>query len=165
MSTHFDDLRKWLDRQMKKLDKKFNKSTELEIDENSCLHCGSGEPRYCEDCYQNLIATNTSLQLELSERYDQIEKLVDENNDMDLHIDTLEREIRELKEKLEMKNMVITDLAEDSFKYYEQLEIEGEEEIYIPCTSKEWDHCEVEKRGCIGCHYDIERRKVKDEIL
>ena len=24
----------------------------------------------------------------------------------------------------------------------------------MKCTSKEWDHCRVEKMGCTGCHYD-----------
>lgn len=24
----------------------------------------------------------------------------------------------------------------------------------MKCTGKEWDHCRVEKMGCIGCHYD-----------
>ena len=23
------------------------------------------------------------------------------------------------------------------------------------CTEKEWQHCQVEKRGCKGCYYDI----------
>lgn len=24
----------------------------------------------------------------------------------------------------------------------------------MKCTGKEWDHCRVEKMGCIGCYYD-----------
>ena len=24
----------------------------------------------------------------------------------------------------------------------------------MKCTSEEWDHCRVEKMGCIGCYYD-----------
>lgn len=30
------------------------------------------------------------------------------------------------------------------------------------CTDKEWTHCRVEKRGCEGCHYDIEYKKKKE---
>lgn len=32
------------------------------------------------------------------------------------------------------------------------------------CTDKEWTHCRVEKRGCEGCHYDIEYKKKKRSI-
>lgn len=30
--------------------------------ENTCLHCGNNPPKYCEKCYQELIATNAKLQ-------------------------------------------------------------------------------------------------------
>ena len=32
----------------------------------------------------------------------------------------------------------------------------------VKCTGKEWDTCRVEKRGCEGCHYDIEFKKKKE---
>lgn len=32
--------------------------------EKECLHCGSGEPSYCEKCYQELIGINAKLQEE-----------------------------------------------------------------------------------------------------
>lgn len=32
------------------------------MDKDKCLHCGEGEPGYCEDCYQKLIAENVRLQ-------------------------------------------------------------------------------------------------------
>lgn len=38
-----------------------------------------------------------------------------------------------------------------------------EEKIDKPdCTDKEWHTCRVEKRGCEGCHYDIEFKKKKE---
>lgn len=38
-----------------------NKVQELE-QQKACLHCGSGEAAYCEECYQKLIAENAKLQ-------------------------------------------------------------------------------------------------------
>lgn len=35
---------------------------ELEKKNDTCLHCGKGEPKYCEACYQNLISDNAKLQ-------------------------------------------------------------------------------------------------------
>lgn len=32
------------------------------IDENTCLQCGKGKPRYCEDCMQKIISENARLQ-------------------------------------------------------------------------------------------------------
>lgn len=32
-----------------------------------CLHCGSGKPAYCEDCYQQLISENIKLQKHILE--------------------------------------------------------------------------------------------------
>lgn len=33
---------------------------------NVCRHCGSGEPRYCEKCFQDLISENTLLRMKLN---------------------------------------------------------------------------------------------------
>lgn len=33
-----------------------------DLDKNTCLHCGTGEPGYCEECYQELISKNMKLQ-------------------------------------------------------------------------------------------------------
>lgn len=35
------------------------------IDKNTCLHCGTSEPGYCEECYQELISDNTKLQAKI----------------------------------------------------------------------------------------------------
>lgn len=35
------------------------------IKENTCLHCGSDEAKYCEDCYQRLLAENMTLKFTL----------------------------------------------------------------------------------------------------
>ena len=35
------------------------------IEENTCLHCGSDEAKYCEDCYQRLLAENMTLKFTL----------------------------------------------------------------------------------------------------
>ena len=32
------------------------------MDKSKCLHCGEGEPSYCEKCYQDLIGENAKLQ-------------------------------------------------------------------------------------------------------
>ena len=32
------------------------------MDRSKCLHCGEGEPSYCEKCYQDLIGENAKLQ-------------------------------------------------------------------------------------------------------
>lgn len=36
----------------------------------------------------------------------------------------------------------------------------------MKCSSKEWDTCEVEKRGCDGCYYNLgsEVKNVSEEI-
>lgn len=36
------------------------------MDKSKCLHCGDGEPSYCEKCYQDLIRENARLQRENS---------------------------------------------------------------------------------------------------
>ncbi len=33
-------------------------------EEKLCLHCGSNEANYCEECYQDLIGQNAKLQIE-----------------------------------------------------------------------------------------------------
>lgn len=38
--------------------------------EDTCLHCGSGEPKYCETCYQDLISYNARLQEDLIDKED-----------------------------------------------------------------------------------------------
>lgn len=35
------------------------------MDKSKCLHCGEGEPSYCEKCYQDLIGENARLQYHL----------------------------------------------------------------------------------------------------
>lgn len=35
-----------------------------EVDGSKCLHCGEGEPLYCENCFQDLISQNVKLQME-----------------------------------------------------------------------------------------------------
>ena len=35
---------------------------EKEEEDKKCLHCGKGEPSYCEECYQKLIGENAKLQ-------------------------------------------------------------------------------------------------------
>ena len=37
------------------------------IKENTCLHCGSDEAKYCEDCYQRLLAENMTLKFTLKD--------------------------------------------------------------------------------------------------
>lgn len=37
----------------------------LENKEETCLHCGSNKPSYCEECYQKLLTTNIALQCAL----------------------------------------------------------------------------------------------------
>lgn len=36
------------------------------------------------------------------------------------------------------------------------------ETVKPDCTDKEWHTCRVEKRGCEGCHYDIEFKKKRE---
>ena len=38
------------------------KETEEILKDETCLRCGEGKPKYCENCIQELIAKNTSLQ-------------------------------------------------------------------------------------------------------
>ena len=42
------------------------------MEKSKCLHCGEGEPYYCEKCYQDLIGENARLQRELS-KYKQLQ--------------------------------------------------------------------------------------------
>ena len=42
------------------------------MDKSKCLHCGDGEPSYCEKCHQDLIGENARLQRELS-KYKQLQ--------------------------------------------------------------------------------------------
>ena len=51
------------------------------IEKNTCLHCAQGKPRYCEDCYQDLIGINAKLQnriFESMEIEDVKNKMIDE---------------------------------------------------------------------------------------
>ena len=43
---------------------------EKEEEDKKCLHCGKGEPSYCEECYQKLIGENAKMQ----EKIQKIEK-------------------------------------------------------------------------------------------
>ena len=36
------------------------------MNKSKCLHCGEGEPSYCEKCYQDLIGENARLQYHLT---------------------------------------------------------------------------------------------------
>lgn len=36
------------------------------MDKSKCLHCGEGEPSYCEKCHQDLIGENARLQYHLT---------------------------------------------------------------------------------------------------
>ena len=36
-----------------------------EVDGSKCLHCGEGEPLYCENCFQDLVAQNVKLQTDI----------------------------------------------------------------------------------------------------
>ena len=40
----------------------FKNNWEEYHEDNTCLHCGGEDPKYCEACYQNLIAANLKLQ-------------------------------------------------------------------------------------------------------
>ena len=33
----------------------------VDTKENTCLHCGSSKAKYCEECYQRLLAENMTL--------------------------------------------------------------------------------------------------------
>lgn len=35
--------------------------------EEKCLHCGTGKPAYCEECFQELITENLKLQSKIKE--------------------------------------------------------------------------------------------------
>lgn len=34
----------------------------------------------------------------------------------------------------------------------------------MECTDKEWQHCQVEKMGCTGCHYDENKIEVGEYV-
>ena len=38
------------------------------MEQDKCLHCGNGQPFYCEKCYQELVAENLKLQTELKKQ-------------------------------------------------------------------------------------------------
>lgn len=40
----------------------FKNNWEEYHEDNTCLHCGGEDPKYCEACYQDLIAENIKLQ-------------------------------------------------------------------------------------------------------
>lgn len=31
----------------------------------------------------------------------------------------------------------------------------------MKCGDKEWQHCQVEKRTCVGCYYDEKKEQLK----
>ena len=37
----------------------------VDTKENTCLHCGSKKAKYCEECYQRLLAENITLRFTL----------------------------------------------------------------------------------------------------
>lgn len=39
---------------------------------NKCLHCDTHTPKYCEECYQELISKNTKLQVTLNKLKDKM---------------------------------------------------------------------------------------------
>ena len=41
-----------------------------------CLHCGNGQPYYCEECYQELITENSKLQLKLKAQQEHYEEVI-----------------------------------------------------------------------------------------
>lgn len=36
----------------------------------NCLHCGKGQAKYCEKCYQDLITENTNLQIDRNKLFE-----------------------------------------------------------------------------------------------
>ena len=45
-----------------------------------CLHCGKGQAKYCEKCYQDLITENTNLQIDRNKLFEY--KYYDEQNNL-----------------------------------------------------------------------------------
>ena len=45
---------------------------------NKCLHCNNEQPYYCEKCYQELIAENSRLQLQLKEQREHYEEIIND---------------------------------------------------------------------------------------
>ncbi len=46
----------------------------------NCLHCGKGQAKYCEKCYQDLITENTNLQIDRNKLFEY--KYYDEQNNL-----------------------------------------------------------------------------------
>lgn len=40
--------------------------------DNKCLHCDTHTPKYCEECYQELISKNAKLQVTLNKLKDKM---------------------------------------------------------------------------------------------
>lgn len=59
-----EDYQDWLNNRYNSIGKSSEKSNRNMLEENTCLHCGSGVPGYCESCYQELIGINAKLQKE-----------------------------------------------------------------------------------------------------
>lgn len=57
---------------LKVMEKEYEKMKE----QKSCLHCGSKEAAYCEECYQELIGTNAKLQTELNKKNRMIDEML-----------------------------------------------------------------------------------------
>ena len=96
------------------------------MDKSKCLHCGEGEPSYCEKCYQDLIGENAKLQIELS-KYKQLhiniqgmrsgktllqnymessilkEELREKIQELERKITVIEKDIRYSKDRLELR--------------------------------------------------------------
>ena len=50
------------------VDIQFQQGYERKQNEEKCLHCGKNETKYCENCFQQLIAENAGLQNEIKKR-------------------------------------------------------------------------------------------------
>lgn len=98
------------------------------MDKSKCLHCGDGEPSYCEKCYQDLIGENAKLQRELS-KYKQYQiniqgmrsgkTLLQNYMESSILKEELREKIQELEQVIVLTEMklVVTDDVAIKFRY------------------------------------------------
>mgnify|MGYP003291835452 CR=1 FL=1 len=95
------------ERKARAIENILNRLKELE-EKKTCLHCGSKEAAYCEECYQELIATNAKLQKENRELEEIKNSKLDEylHNNLWICKDLAENYIpkSKIKEKIEELN-------------------------------------------------------------
>lgn len=103
---------------------------------HKCLHCGNGTAKYCEECYQDLIAKNAKLQFE---------------RDMAIKYN------RALEQQKALKQKYIEDLEHIRNCYYKELAERIEEKKIFKTNNKPK---ELTKYQIWECDKEIEKNHI-----